>query len=510
MSSARRAVLMCHSSILACVVAAPLFLQSMSAQTIGGGSCGASNLSGTYSLILSGRAISTTGSLIGLYQGNGSAVFDGVGKVTFTGTVNTNLASGKAFSYSGSYTIPSNCAGTITLTAGSTASFTLAVWSAGSQFNITGSDATYVYSGSGTNNMPQACATATLSGPYSYTAAGSMLSGTTQSGTADEAGLLQFDGQGNVTSSYTITAAGTTAAAVTATGTYSVTSGCLAAKLTDSTGKTDTLSIVIEGDYGDNIDVLEASPQFVRTGAGHSAFLNPTRSINNAFSYAINATPPGGAFVLFGTDIANKSATAVGPPFATTLLNTKVTVNGEAAPLYYADTGQLNAVMPWDIPGGAVAAVVVTNGTATSNAAAIYVPATGTPGIAVYNSNRAVVVNNDNVTVNSSTAGANVGDEVAAYFTGGGPVNAAGKLVTGSGAPLGLSPVTGNSTVTVGGVNAVIKYIGLTPDTVGLYQVNFVVPQLAKGTYPVVITISNEASNALGGPTPNPVMTVSN
>jgi uncharacterized protein (TIGR03437 family) len=192
------------------------------------------------------------------------------------------------------------------------------------------------------------------------------------------------------------------------------------------------------------------------------------------------------------------------------LSNTKVTVNGEAAPLYYADTGQLNAVMPWDIPGGTVASVVVTNGTATSNAAAIYVPATGTPGIAVYNSNRAVVVNSDGVTVNSSTAGANVGDEVAAYFTGGGSVNAAGKLVTGSGAPLGLSPVTGNSTVTVGGVNAIIKYIGLTPETVGLYQVNFVVPQLAKGTYPVVITISNEASNAIGGPTPNPVMTVSN
>jgi uncharacterized protein (TIGR03437 family) len=45
--------------------------------------------------------------------------------------------------------------------------------------------------------------------------------------------------------------------------------------------------------------------------------------------------------------------------------------------------------------------------------------------------------------------------------------------------------------------------MGLTPGSIGLYQANFVVPQIAKGTYPVVLTISGQASN-------NPVMTVSN
>ena len=170
--------------------------------------------------------------------------------------------------------------------------------------------------------------------------------------------------------------------------------------------------------------------------------------------------------------------------------------------MFYVDPGQIDAQMPWDIPGGAAATVIVKNGTDTSNAVAVYVSATGTPGLSVYCNNRAVVVNEDGST-NSPTAAAAVGDEVVAYFTGGGPVTPSGKLVTGSPDPPGLSRVTGASTVTVGGVVAKIDYIGLTPGSIGLYQVNFFVPQLAKGTYPVVISIAGYTSN-------NPVMTISN
>jgi uncharacterized protein (TIGR03437 family) len=501
MKTVRNTVLLSFS----CLLAAPSF-----AQTITGGTCAASNLSGTYSLALSGRAISAAGSFAGSYQGNGTATFDGVSKVTFTGIVNTNLASGKAFTYSGTYTLPSNCYGTITLTTGSTAAFTLVVWNSGNQFNITGSDATYVYSGSGGNNQPVACAAATLSGEYIYDAAGFTLSGTAQTGSADEAGVLQFDGQGNVTSSYTITQSGTTPAAITATGTYSVTSNCLAtATLTDSTDKTNGLNIVIEGAYGDSLDILESNSGFVRTGAGHSAFLNPARSIGNVASYAINATPPGSVFVIFGTDLATKFNSAIGPPLPTTLLTTTVTVNGEKAHLFNVNTNQIDAQMPWDIPGGAVASVIVTNGTATSNAAAVFVPATATPGIGFYSTNRAVVINKDG-NVNSTTDAANVGDYVTAWLTGGGPVTASGPLVSGAGAPPGESPVTGSTSVTVGGISSPsVLYIGLSPGGVGLYQANFQIPQIAKGTYPLVITIDGQA-NTVGVGVANPVMTVAN
>ena len=501
MKTTRTAILLSFS----CLLTAPMF-----AQTITGGTCSAANLNGTYSLTLSGRAISGAGSFAGSYQAVGNATFDGQGNVTLTGTSNTNLALGKAFTYSGTYTVPSTCSGTITLTTGSAATFTLVVWSSGGQFNITGSDATYVYSGSGGNPHPP-CATPILSGAYTYDTSGFLLSGTSQTGAADESGILQFDGQGNVTASYSITSSGTTPAAVTATGTYSVAVGCLAtATLTDSTGKGNTLNIVIAGAYGQNLDMLEANSTFVRIGAAHSAFLNPTQSIGNVASYAVNATPPGSVFAIFGTNLATKTASATNVPLPTTLLTTKVTVNGVAVPLFYVDTGQIDAQMPWEVPGGTVASVVVTNGSSASNAAAVYVPSTGTPGISVYGNDRAVVVN-QNGSVNSPTATAAVGDEVVLYFTGGGPVNAAGKLVSGAAAPSGLSTLVATSSITVGTVaSPTIQYIGLTPGSIGLYQANFTVPQIAKGTYPVVLTIGGTASNSLGGPYPNPQMTVSN
>ena len=68
MKNARNAVLLSFS----CLFAAPAF-----AQPITGGTCAASNLSGTYSLALSGRAISTAGSFAGSFQGVGTATFDG-------------------------------------------------------------------------------------------------------------------------------------------------------------------------------------------------------------------------------------------------------------------------------------------------------------------------------------------------------------------------------------------------------------------------------------------------
>jgi uncharacterized protein (TIGR03437 family) len=48
-----------------------------------------------------------------------------------------------------------------------------------------------------------------------------------------------------------------------------------------------------------------------------------------------------------------------------------------------------------------------------------------------------------------------------------------------------------------------MEYLGLTPGFVGLYQANFIVPAIAPGSYPVVVTVggmsSNAASIAVGG-----------
>ncbi len=483
--------------VFSCLLAASAHAQNQ----IGGGTCSVSNLNGTYAFALNGRTISAAGNFAGSFQANGAATFDGKGVVTFAGSVNTNQVLGKQFAYSGTYAVAANCLGSITLSAGSAAAFTLVVWDGGKQFNIAGADATYVYSGGGGNLQPSACALATLSGAYAYQASGFSVTGTTPTGVQDESGELQFDGLGNVTGTYTASSPGTAPATVTATGTYSVASNCLAsAMLTDSSGKSNTLNFAVTGIQA--LDVLDSNSGFVRSGSLHSLFVNPSEAIGNVASYAVGATPPGSVFVVFGQNLATRAAGAVTNTLPTQLLSTTVTVNGEAAPLFYVDAGQIDAQMPWDIPGGTVASVVVKNGTSTSNAAAVFVPATGTPGLSTYGNNRAVVVN-QNGSINSASDTAAVGDEVVAYFTGGGPVQSVGKLVSGSPAPLALAPITGSYSVTVGAAEAVVKYIGLTPGSIGLYQANFVVPQIARGTYPVVITIAGQASN-------RPVMTISN
>jgi len=475
----------------------------MAARTISGGTCSNSNLNFTYTFTLSGRGISSAGAFNGSFQGIGKAIFDGMGNVTLAGTANTNLAQGQAFSYSGTYSISSDCSGTLTFTTGSAATFTLVVWNNGTQFSMVGSDAAYVYSAGGSSFNTPVCATPTLSGEYTFTASGFTVSGTTQTGSQDEAGVFHFDGQGNVTAKYTDTQGGAMPVSETATGNYTVTGGCQAsATLADAAGKPTVLNFVIASLHGESVDLLAANSQFVRIGSAHSAFLNPSQSIGNVASYAYSATPAGSVFVLFGQDLSTRPVQAVTVPLPNKLLNTSVTVNGELAPLFYVNSTQINAQMPWDIPGNTVASVVVTNGGSASNAAAVYVPATGTPGISELPNNRAVVVNPDGK-LNSGAAPANVDDEVVVYFTGGGPVLSQVRLITGDPSPGGLSPVTGDNSITVGNVAATVKYMGLTPGSVGLYQANFIVPQIAKGTYPVVITIAGQASN-------NPVMTVSN
>jgi uncharacterized protein (TIGR03437 family) len=482
--------------LLLTVAAVPALAQGQ----ITGGNCTASMLNGTYSYVLTGRTLSANSAVVADFNGNGTAVFDGISKVTLTITANTLQAVQKQMSLTGTFTLASTCAGTVSLTGGITASFGVIVYNSGANFVMEGADSTYTYAGTG-GVIPASCATSTISGAYSYTGTGFNVSSTgTVTGASDEAGVMQLDGQGNLTYSYTISGVGSSTP-LTAMGTYTLTSGCIGtATLTDSNGKSIAMNFVVTDAVATTFDVIEESSSFLRTGTAHSTFLNPAQSIGNVSSYSVSSTPPGSVFVIFGSNLATKPAGAVTTTLPTTLLTTSVLVNGVTAPLFYVDQGQIDVQMPWDIPGGALATVQVKNGTAVSNAAAVFVPATGTPGISVYGNNRAVVVNQDG-SVNSASASAGVGDEVVVYFTGGGPVNSTGKLVSGAPAPTGLSPVTGANTVTVNGVSARVVYMGLTPGSIGLYQANFVIPPVARGTYTLVITIAGQASN-------NPLITV--
>jgi uncharacterized protein (TIGR03437 family) len=455
-------------------------------------------LNGTYELSLSGRQVVANQNTKTL-DANGTATFDGQGNATLTLTADTfgpSNAFGTSLVYKGTYTISSNCTGTISITSGDTASFPIVLYGINAavptvSFLLAGSGATYAYSGTGTV-QPAPCATSTLSGGWAFSAGGTGFPSTSTSTPVDLNGSLQFDGNGNVTAAINgVSTLGATS--TTASGTYTVNSACVGTFSLTSSGVQSTGTFSIDGPTAGSLTFTVGSSILIFDGSANVFFQNPGRAVVNGASFLAAKSPAGSVFSIFGTNLATQIGGAVNVPLPTTVLTTSVTVNGESAPLFYVSPTQINAQMPEDIQAG-VATIVVTNGSSTSNSVAVTIPSTGTPGIFVYNTTRAVVINADGST-NSSANPAKVGDVLVVYFTGGGPVNASGTLVTGTPAPSGLSPVTGMNTVKLNGVNAVVNYMGLTPGSIGLYQANFVVPTIAAGDKQLVITIAGQASN---------------
>ena len=91
---------------------------------------------------------------------------------------------------------------------------------------------------------------------------------------------------------------------------------------------------------------------------------------------------------------------------------------------------------------------------------------------------------------------ATTGEEIIIYATGMGPVN--DRPQTGSPAALNMTQTTIlTPSVSVGGVNAPVVYSGLSPGSVGYYQVRVRVPAGGQRglAVPVKLSIGNVASN---------------
>jgi adhesin/invasin len=202
---------------------------------------------------------------------------------------------------------------------------------------------------------------------------------------------------------------------------------------------------------------------------------------------------------IYGTNLAATALNATaGQALPTTLGGVQVLVNGTAAPLIYVGPLQIIFQIPYETALG-TASVVVDNDNAASAAAPVTVQQAA-PFILTYGSNRAVVVNQDG-SVNASGKGDRPGDVLVAYLIGSGPLD--NPIATGADAPLSpLSREKLTTTVTVGGTNANVQFAGMTPGFAGLMQINFVMPNLAPGDFPIQVTIGGATSN-------QPLLTVS-
>jgi uncharacterized protein (TIGR03437 family) len=176
--------------------------------------------------------------------------------------------------------------------------------------------------------------------------------------------------------------------------------------------------------------------------------------------------------------------------------------SGPLAPLFYANVGQVNLQVPWELAGESQTTLTVTLGGQTSAAQTVslapFAPAifaTNSQGFgqgAILDSQSYALVDSNHPAIPGSTY-------VLIYCTGLGAVT----NQPATGAPASNSPLswtTTTPTVTIGGVPAAgLDFYGLAPGFAGLYQVNALVPPgLTPGSaVPVTISIGGVTSNTV-------------
>jgi uncharacterized protein (TIGR03437 family) len=195
-------------------------------------------------------------------------------------------------------------------------------------------------------------------------------------------------------------------------------------------------------------------------GASFVTSLFPALTAQNAASFAANTVAPGEIVALRGYGI--------GPATGTTQPSgVQVFFDNFAAPVTYAQAGQINVQAPWEIAGQTSTQVTVMYNGAPAGSAVVPVGA-ALPGI--------FYINNSDGLRNSPSNPARAGDYVTVYGTGGGVMNPPG--VTGSAWPLlPLSQFTQPVSVTVGGETAGVLYAGSAPLMAsGVFQINVRLP----------------------------------
>ncbi|HUA20693.1 MAG TPA: hypothetical protein VMB25_18220 [Bryobacteraceae bacterium] len=223
--------------------------------------------------------------------------------------------------------------------------------------------------------------------------------------------------------------------------------------------------------------------------------INAGGVVNNLNSLAGAPIAPGAVIQIYGSQFGTASAggTIVNGQLSTTLGGVSVSIGDLAAPLYYASSGQINAQVPMELAANRQYQVIVSANGLRSNAESIHLAA-AEPGIAVYADGSAIA---QDVSYNLITAQhpAHAGDVIILYLTGMGATSP--PVPTGVPAPASpLAEAIIQPQVTVDGAPAQLLFAGLSPGSVGLYQVDVQIPPTAQsGDLAIVVNQAGAASN---------------
>jgi uncharacterized protein (TIGR03437 family) len=194
--------------------------------------------------------------------------------------------------------------------------------------------------------------------------------------------------------------------------------------------------------------------------------------VDNALYQANDPIAPGGIAALFGERLTAGNVTfAPSLPLSTTLGGASVFVNDVPAPVYFASPGQLNFVVPYGTPPGTALARVDRDGQ-RGNSVSFPVVSTAPRLLVVNGANDALAVLSDLRTLVLPTHAAKAGVDTVVFYAVG----------LGQTSPPALDGQAARGLQQVSSVQAVIgfpiqpAYAGLTPGSVGLYQINVPLP----------------------------------
>lgn len=245
-------------------------------------------------------------------------------------------------------------------------------------------------------------------------------------------------------------------------------------------------------DDGTNLRIRRVS----RPGAGAGS-PNVTAALNAA-SFSANPGFTNGALgSLFGTGLAPAPVQASTIPLPVSLGGVSVTIGGVPAPLLFVSPTQINLQVPWTLQFGPADVVVTVNGAVSAVFRATIFGLSPAIFSTQFGVGQAIAINPDGSLAapagsipGIATRPARVGDTVIILATGLGLVTPA--IATGASSSDALRRTLITPTVLIGGASAQVMFSGLSPQFVGVNQLNVVVPNIPSG----VVTLQiDEAGN---------------
>lgn len=436
-------------------------------------SCTTADVSGTYRYAISGFSSGTVP-----YSDSGLLTADGEGNVT--GKSNFVLGfSPRSRTISGSYSMSSDCTGTVTLSdnLGTTAHLQIALVNGGEQVNFIEVDAGASVGGTAKKQYAD-CSQLITFGSYSYAISG-WLQGSNASLPYSALGVLSVAVSGSYSGSASVSSNGAIVSQ-TMSGTINVGQDCSgSATFNDNLGDSLHFSLVAASDASE-INFIENDNGANIAGIATRQLASPAFGIIDTTTRAAGPISPGKIVSVIGQNLVPETMLSVPAGSNGVLPNSvagaQVLMNGAPASIVFAEPGEICVVVPFSIAGASSVSVQVKNQLGVSNPQIVSL-ADAAPTIFSYGSDGAgqgFVVNNATGALNTIYNPFDLGTEVSIWGTGGGvtfPTIGDGLIYN---TPL---PLAGSISVYIGGLSAKVNYAGLfAGGNPGVMQINAVIP----------------------------------